>query len=254
MSQAPIIQFLKDLDAAEAAVAALQRINIANTKTNRTIRELEDEFNRKISSLFNKILDDHKKSFLPFVALKGKYGNEVKALIRSGIQRVYQAGAEYSARVMKEKNVFLSRNNLDSISKMTDDTNDFFWRQVNQHIDSYDSQQMRDQLGFAITPERALTVAVSTALIFNAMSTVPLAIASMEKYNELVLAGGGGGLPDARIVYWTENDERVCPICAPLHGTEYDVGDPFIPIPVQDTHPRCRCRLLLKSGDEVYSM
>ena len=38
-------------------------------------------------------------------------------------------------------------------------------------------------------------------------------------------------------IFWTRFDERVCPVCGPLHGTEYRQGQgPHPPL-----HANCRC-------------
>lgn len=43
----------------------------------------------------------------------------------------------------------------------------------------------------------------------------------------------------------TANDERVCPVCGPLHGTEVDLDAGFsFPDGVPPAHPRCRCMVL----------
>lgn len=42
----------------------------------------------------------------------------------------------------------------------------------------------------------------------------------------------------------TSNDERVCPICGPLHGRIVAIGEEFAPgITAPPAHPRCRCGL-----------
>lgn len=44
---------------------------------------------------------------------------------------------------------------------------------------------------------------------------------------------------------WVAQPGRCEQYCAPLEGQTFDVLDPNIPVPIQDTHPSCRCRLLL---------
>jgi len=50
--------------------------------------------------------------------------------------------------------------------------------------------------------------------------------------------------PDVRVVkkWYTNNDDRVCPICAPLNGEEVDIKDNFSHGGANPpAHPRCRC-------------
>ena len=47
-----------------------------------------------------------------------------------------------------------------------------------------------------------------------------------------------------RVMYLTREDSKVDEICEVLNRTIYYVDDPDIPIPIQDTHFGCRCRLV----------
>ena len=61
-----------------------------------------------------------------------------------------------------------------------------------------------------------------------------------------VVAEIRGGVPlKGRVRFTTRHDAKVDPqICAPLDGMEWDVGDPDIVVPWEDTHKYCRCRLI----------
>lgn len=135
---------------------------------------------------------------------------------------------------------------------------------------------------------RLLDTKTNAALIINGIATTILAIATMEKYKELkaekeemmMIEEQGKTLfqeeytgelmqeeiypfgldeeqaphPPAtgdKVVWATEKDEKVCDICSVLEGTEWDIDDPSIMIPRQDSHPHCRCRLLLVIDDEI---
>ena len=58
------------------------------------------------------------------------------------------------------------------------------------------------------------------------------------------------------VLTWiTAEDERVCPICLPLHGLKWEINDSNMLIPGSEydggsTHLRCRCRLVLVDLDE----
>lgn len=49
------------------------------------------------------------------------------------------------------------------------------------------------------------------------------------------------------VMWLTEEDDRVCDICEPLDRQTFTYGQ--APIPVTDTHPRCRCQLVACDED-----
>ncbi|UVF62242.1 hypothetical protein [Nitrososphaeria virus YSH_1032793] len=51
-----------------------------------------------------------------------------------------------------------------------------------------------------------------------------------------------------KMMWITEDDSRVCPICFPLHGRVYETTDE-IPVIPNDTHPNCRCRVVPIDND-----
>lgn len=87
----------------------------------------------------------------------------------------------------------------------------------------------------AFSAGRAETIAVTE--VTRAATAAEAAIAAA-----LVLIpseeGGGEMLP----VWYTSLDERVCPVCAPLHGTGESVWGPVSP-GGPPAHPHCRCWL-----------
>jgi len=56
----------------------------------------------------------------------------------------------------------------------------------------------------------------------------------------LIIAGAVTAI--ATITWWTSEDERVCPICSPLHGVKRKIGGIFPGgLDAPPAHPRCRC-------------
>lgn len=71
-------------------------------------------------------------------------------------------------------------------------------------------------------------------------TTGALSEAELESANIATTAAGSGLIVDAR--WFTADDERVCPVCEPLHNTAYAVFSIYFP-GGPPAHPRCRCRL-----------
>lgn len=133
--------------------------------------------------------------------------------------------------------------------------------------------------------DRLLDAQLNAALIINGIATTILGIATIEKYKEVreekkiieeqkalfqeqytgalleeetypFDTGDDDGIPQSadqgdRVIWATEKDDKVCDICSSLEGTEWDIDDPSIVIPRQDSHPHCRCRLLLVINGKV---
>jgi SPP1 gp7 family putative phage head morphogenesis protein len=57
-------------------------------------------------------------------------------------------------------------------------------------------------------------------------------------YNNAVKVIAGDILKAKWLIWVTKGDDRVCPICAPLHGRKYK---PYWFMPQMPVHPNCRC-------------
>lgn len=244
---------LKQIEGVEAAAIAIRRLNLENTKTNKEVRRIENDYNRDIKNLFKKILADHKSTLMPIQELQQKYGKESRGLIRAVTSEIFIAGINYAARFTGDKYVYPSTKNIQTISSLADRTYEFFWRQIGRLIAKEEQANFGQYASAApaVGQDEALDpLDTSSDLLFTTMATAPLAIATMQKYGELSANAPLSmtePAPLVKVVFATKLDEKVCPICAPYEGTEWLTDDPFIIVPVQDTHPRCRCRLLLQT-------
>lgn len=116
--------------------------------------------------------------------------------------------------------------------------------------------------------DRLLDVDTNAALIVSGIVTSALAFATLLKYRDFKEQQSTPDIfeeeeeidPDAilesaqpgdMVVFATEKDAKVCPTCSLLEGVEWDIDDPTIIVPESDTHPRCRCRLLLKINGNI---
>lgn len=124
--------------------------------------------------------------------------------------------------------------------------------------------------------DRLLDIDTNTELIINGIVATTLAYGTFEKFKEYkqieqeqILIdeefteetylveeegeeeGGEFDFEGDKYVWATEMDDRVCDICSDLEGEEWDIDDPSIVIPRQDTHPHCRCRLLIQIDGDI---
>ena len=117
---------------------------------------------------------------------------------------------------------------------------------------------------------RLLDEDTSTDLIISGIVTTTLALATFEKFKEykqdqeelnqeLVFEDFEEGdefldtfpMEGDKYVWASELDDRVCSTCSALEGQEWDIDDPSVLIPRQDSHFGCRCRILIKIGDKI---
>jgi hypothetical protein len=121
---------------------------------------------------------------------------------------------------------------------------------------------------------RLLDPDTSAKLVGTGIVTSILAFATLQKYRDFKTQQDlifldqqtedlffeddffGEGIPEGaqegdKVIFATEKDAKVCPICSALEGIEWDIDDPTVVVPETDTHPNCRCRLILKINGKI---
>lgn len=201
------------------------------TLTSRKAREAETDLATKLDRIAKII---QKQEGLNISEAHRKYDNLVLLTIQNAIQQIYQLGTNY---VSKFEGVPLPLNprDLSLIQNQTRDRFDAFWRSILRTVIRSEYEVEKPPLNR--TAMMSALAAVTTTTALN--------MATFEKVREV---------DDTAVVTWmTATDEKVCPICRPIHGKQWHVGDPTLLIPPDDSHINCRCRLLFKDGTEVYS-
>ena len=251
----------------EFAVAAMEELDIAKTQTSIATDALEDELAGILNVRMDELIVEHDKKNLQIQDLQALHGNEIEGLIRVTITNAYMEGAKYSGKVVGEDNIFPTGTNIAKIEQLTQGTLLFFWRQLDLQIKSNEAKAMaRSQL----TDEQFATyrkanpllgwygVAPAAGLIANEAVTFSVAQGTVDKLGELKRAKVETGQRHWKIVFVSRLDEITCIICHALDyrrsHVEYEVGSPFIIWPQYNTHKRCRCRLMIKEGEKLYTL
>lgn len=204
-----------------------------NTKTSRAVREIENELAGKLKRIAQTIRKD---PFFPenLTGLQQKYGYEVSLLIQSAVQRTYMAGIEYVSD-FEDIPALLTSEDIQNIQQKTRVEVDAFWRTI--------SRDMLNNQASGLT--KAVNIGAAAGLLATAVAFGTLSSATIDKTKQLDA--------EATVTWITARDERVCPVCRPLHGKTWKVGDSSLLTPIRDTHPNCRCRLLLRDDKSVFS-
>lgn len=203
------------------------------TKTSRAVRDVERILTSKLKRIGAQIRKD--PSFPNNVSfLRQKYGEQVQSAIQSAVQQAYMQGLNYVSE-FEETPTLLSQKDIQSIQQKASMEAEGFWRAVT-----------RDTINNQI-PEatRSVNIQATSQLLAVASTTGALALATVNKTQEMD--------PEAEVTWITALDERVCPICRPLHKKTWKVNDPLLLKPIEHTHPNCRCRLILRDGMELFS-
>jgi len=211
------------------------------SKSSQQARKIEDQLAKDLEALFQTIMKDASKDF---AVLQKKYGPKSEQIIRTAVQQIYLIGADYATKT-QNTTAFITQKDLDNIRKQVDVTYASFWRRV------YDALHKGDVIipTQEQEPRAPVDPAVEAALISTVTATTTLALSTLSKLSQLPGE-------NRKVVWVTEQDPKVCEICRPLNGREWEEDDFDIPQPGPeseggDTHHRCRCRLLIKQDGDI---
>ena len=206
-----------------------------DTPTSRAVRKLEDQLETKLVALVIQIKNDPIKDIS---LLQRKYGMIVWELIRSYSTQIYQEGVKYVNSVTKTEPL-TTTSDLETVRELTQTYYDRFWFRVNKLVTGR-NDVLESKNDYA--PKSELSDNFIVALLATVIATEVLAIATIVKAR--LLWSDRFTIP---ILVWvTARDERVCPICRPLHGNQFALNDPQLPMMPDSTHPRCRCRYIVR--------
>lgn len=244
-----------------AIAAELENININLTKTNREAKLVQEELAKKLERKLNVILRDYKlaKGFMSLDTIKMNNEAEIKSMIRKAIQKNYILAINYVEKALKSNEVYLSGRDVELIKSETNRISDMFWRNTFTFLKQWQLNEHLKLMPIGIAFDFSIDGIVK--LISGIATTSILGKATQTKVQELppepaeidLETGIATMGPKRVLVFATEKDSKVCPICQHYEGVEYFEDDPFIVRPIEDTHIGCRCRLLIKVDDGLVS-
>jgi len=191
-------------------------------------------------------------------------------LIRKTIQDAYLTGTDIVTDKITDKNEdftpFISRTDINNIDSLTNKMSEQFWtttsklvRREQESVLNDETKELEKKKSFdseaAIIGLSALFAyqSYNTAVTSKMQQTIPILSAQPIQSNNLLLDIQFGieqldsfNLPlEGKVMFLTQEDAKVDEeICAPLNRTVWDVNDPELVVPPEDTHRFCRCRLI----------
>lgn len=268
-----------------AALQKRSQVRHNNTSTTIKANELAKECQNKTVTILNKV--KNRLRTIPGIALgqmKAEFGEQVHAAFNDCLTEVFMSAKKFTERFSGRRHE-LSASDLAMINSQTRDQEEGFWRAVADMISFYQfagtvkPEELREQeLAKGQRPDFQLRVEnIAHAGVFGFLSKSTVFLlkdlkakqqgvpANVPMFTPLKQEGGTIearitalkpiDIPDKLLVIWvTEGDVKVCPICMALDGRTFDIDDPTTPQPVRDTHPKCRCRLLpVAEGGNVFN-
>jgi hypothetical protein len=211
------------------------------TKLERQLRKIETDLSNSIDQL-------HKPA--------SEY--TIKHLIRDKVLQVHKLGSKYASDFFGVKH-FTTAKDFAEIGKIADDA--YRTWVYSKRPDSALIALTSITLAHAV---RSKAREINSALRDNGgnilevdSNNLAVVMTAKMKQIELFLPSGIEDLPQPDenlptiIMLWkTEEDSLVCPICDELEGQTWELDDPTMPTPVTDTHPNCRCRLELETQQQ----
>ena len=214
------------------------------------------------------------------------YRKRTDDFIRSTVAEMYTLAAKKTVEKSMKLPFFPTQSDDHEIRKLTTKYQEWFWQGMENEIVkktafTYDPvttvkppmterqliQSLKDtfidRMVASVQSEVAATAVISKAkqvlLGTGALPNQSRAIPKPKKLfdNRLRIRGLSSPFKSAalttqgpKLVWKSENDAAVCNICAPLDGREFDINDPFVTTPIQDTHANCRCELELVEAEQ----
>ena len=231
-------------------------INLNRTKTSQAARKVEDQLAAALEKEYKKITSDQNKNDIG--TLQRKYGPEVEQIIRAAVQKLYLIGSDYLTKSL-DTTAFITTKDLDNIKKAVTRFSEAFWKRISNAVHKSEftmipktaavgDPTVEDPFGLSEDAPPESDPATDTAFLATLIATSILALSTLAKLDQLP----SDTEQPRKLVWVTEQDDKVCPICQGLQGQEWEEGQAPIPGP-DSSHYNCRCRLMLKMGEDILS-
>ena len=231
-------------------------INLNRTKTSQEARKIEEQLAAALEKEYKKIMADPSKDI---GLLQRKYGPEVEKVIRAAVQKLYLIGSDYLTKSL-DTTAFITTKDLDNIKKAVTKFSGAFWKRISNAVHKSEftiiptaikvaqvgDPTVEDPFGLSEDTPPESDPAADTAFLATLIATSILALSTLTKLDQLPSD------QPRKLVWVTEQDAKVCPICQGLQGQEWEEGQAPIPGP-DSSHYNCRCRLMLKMGEDILS-
>jgi len=206
--------------------------------------ELQYQLSNIIDNIRNQGIGDISKA-------QSLYGGQVREILRHYSYKAYIVGAEYAAS-KKRMAYFPTAIDLQNMRGVTDYYYPRIWLRLNQIIHRNDVLMQK----YDFEPRSELSTNYAVTIIAISLITSAIGKGTASELEQLQSAHKSIKIKQAQaqdlLVWTTQEDEKVCPICEELDGEEWTVDDPGLQTPPDDTHDNCRCYLDIVPAEETF--
>ena len=221
-----------------------EKANLARTSTTIFSDKKQNELDVKLGRIATRIKTMKNKGIQDY-DIKEEFEFSVNDLISNYVEDTYLNGRNYAFKVNKIR-VPLTTDDISKMDQLRIEFNERFWGMVF-------AAEVKE---FGISLLGSFVKSLVSDLVTK--STNDAALQTMSDQSRLAqstlstnkIKGTFTDLETIRVEFTTRKDEKVCPICSPLDGKQYNFDDPSKPEIPQ--HHNCRCRLLqVKNGKAI---
>lgn len=261
-----VVSILPEIEDIRILYAAIQKkqnttqIDITQTKAFKETQRVEKQIQKKLEQFYDEILA--KVPAKTIDQLKMEYTPKIRQVVRAAIQTVYVSGTNYATKTT-DLPAFVTQKDVENIRKHTDSLVAAFWRRLTVAADVKAQNEFfpalpspknvgleSGQLSSHITEAEPVTTPDSDSVLLPAVITSALTMTLTQGLLSKLQQTRNLEEVKRKVIWVSERDAKVCPICQALDGQDWDEDDPSVPIPGPDSsHYNCRCRILVKDAD-----
>ena len=255
----------------ESRLRAQTKVNHMQTNTTQNTMELADAAEKALNDIVAEIARLYIMSRLELADIRTRFESQVRTVIASAIRESYFLGFHF-VEAYAEEAIDLTPRQTVTITNQVNNQVEAFWTTIETTIEDIDDEvAAADDEDLESTPATTgrnfrepilrATLITKAGRTYNRSATTSMTFRSLNEgtvetlqqlADEAVLEFTG----EVRVplVIWvSERDNRVCPICLNLDGRTWAVNDVALPRPVTDSHYGCRCRLLPLDKGRAYN-
>jgi hypothetical protein len=276
LSQLVAVQSVSAVRAVQALkLRSKNTVNHMNTNTTIQTQSAADQASLELKIIIEKINKDFSRG-ISFQDVRNIYKEKAGSIIAATIRTTFLLGhgfiEQYAGRT-----ITLSLPMVQKMNTEIENTITAFWNQIEKLHNNDQVKQMTKIVGAAgetplITLLLNYAASLASSMSFRSLN-VGTVSARQEQFRmdqfrtSISVSATRNGIPvdtvpnsyrqadpsgrpsfaaavPALLLWVSERDSKVCPICLNLDGRTFDANDPLIPYPITDTHFGCRCRLL----------